>query len=398
MRVLVTDSDTRPALAAVRALGHRGYEVFSAGARHPSLASVSRFSAAFDRYPNPLEDSQSFVEAIVEIARRRRIDVLLPITEVTTLLAAEHRARLPATTKLALAEHDAIAKASDKAHVIDLARELGVPVPSTVVVDHAADAAAKTAGLPYPVVVKPARSRVRLGNGWVSTGVSYANDANELAKTLDALRPELFPVLLQERIHGPGVGVFACFDRDRYVGLFSHQRLREKPPSGGVSVLCQSAPLDASGVEYAARLLARLNWRGVAMVEFKRDLRDGSLRLMEINGRFWGSLQLAIDAGVDFPSLAVDLALGKELPPPSAYTIGLKSRWLAGDSDALFMRLFRSRGRLSLPADYPSRWRYLREYLDFSASDVRLEIERRDDPAPARLEWRRWLSSLAQRS
>lgn len=393
MRVLVTDSDTRPALAAVRSLGRRGYEVITAGVRHPSLASVSRFSAFFDRYPDPAEDTPGFVATIVEIARRRQVDVVLPITEISTLLLAAHRSEFPEAIRLALGDYDAIAKASDKAYVVTTALELGVPIPKTAIIDNKTDVP-NFDDMTYPVVVKPARSRVRVGAGWQSTGVKYARDRAELATLLEDTAAELYPLLLQERIQGPGVGIFACFDGDQPLAWFTHERVREKPPSGGVSVLCRSTPLDSRGIDYASRLLTRLNWHGVAMVEFKRDDRDGSLRLMEINGRFWGSLQLAIDAGVDFPSLAIDLALGNAVPAPTSYTIGIKSRWLNGDTDATLMSLFRSRERLHLPPEYPGRWQLLRSYLNFFASDTRLEVERRDDLAPARLEWRRWLPWL----
>ena len=128
-------------------------------------------------------------------------------------------------------------------------------------------------------------------------------------------------MLLQERIEGPGVGVFVCCDRGEPVALFAHRRLREKPPSGGVSVLCESAAARSDRrATSATRLLQALDWRGVAMVEFKRDLRDGSLRLMEINGRFWGSLQLAIDAGVEFPGRRWSIA--KDEPRPHSSPTG----------------------------------------------------------------------------
>ena len=151
------------------------------------------------------------------------------------------------------------------------------------------------------------------------------------ARILTGLPPAAYPVLLQERIEGPGRGLFACFDRGQPVAFFAHRRLREKPPSGGVSVLCESTTLDPIAVDYGTRLLSRLGWHGVAMVEFKQDNRDGSLRLMEINARFWGSLQLAIDAGVNFPCILADIAAGKPPTGPMQYRVGVRTRWLAGD-------------------------------------------------------------------
>jgi predicted ATP-grasp superfamily ATP-dependent carboligase len=389
MRILVTDSDTRAALAAVRALGARGHEVVTAGISAASLAAVSRHSSAFESYPDPASDSDGFVKALAGITRRRKIDVVLPMTEVTTLLVTANQGELAG--RIPFPDTTTVANASDKAFVIGLARELGIPVPRTIVATSAADGMARAAELGFPVVMKPSRSRVRTQDGWVSTGVAYATDAAALRDALERLPAAVYPVLLQERIQGPGVGVFAAVDRGKTVALFAHRRLREKPPSGGVSVLCESAAVDPVAAEHATRLLNHIGWRGVAMVEFKQDTRDGSLRLMEINGRFWGSLELAVLSGVDFPNIAAAIASGQDLPAPPPYRVGVRSRWLAGDLDAMLLQLFRSRKRLNLPPSHPGRWRALASFLNPFGPASRWELERSDDFKPARLEWARRL-------
>jgi hypothetical protein len=127
------------------------------------------------------------------------------------------------------------------------------------------------------------------------------------------------------------------------------------------------------------------------MVEFKVDMRDGVPRLMEINGRFWGSLQLAIDAGVDFPALLLDVAKGTAPAHPPSYQTGVRSRWLAGDFDALLMTMLKSRDELKVPAGHPGRLLSLWNFLHLWVKGTRYEIERRDDWRPAALEWRRRL-------
>jgi predicted ATP-grasp superfamily ATP-dependent carboligase len=387
MRILVTDSDTRSALAAVRALGASGHEVVTAGIAHPSLASVSKHSSAFERYPDPAADSEGFVRALAEITRRRNIDVVLPMTEVSTLLVTANQHELAG--RIPFPDSATVANAADKAFVIGLASEIGIPVPRTIVATSAADGIERGPDLGFPIVLKPSRSRVRTSAGWVSTGVAYATDPASLRAALERLPQELFPVLLQERIDGPGVGVFAAVDRGNTVALFAHRRLREKPPSGGVSVLCESAAVDPVAAGHASKLLNRIGWRGVAMVEFKQDNRDGSLRLMEINGRFWGSLQLAVLAGVDFPSIAAAIAMERSPAAPPEYRVGVRSRWLAGDLDAMLLQLFRSRARLNLPPSHPGRWSALASFLNPFGPGSRCELERLDDLAPARLEWSR---------
>jgi hypothetical protein len=199
----------------------------------------------------------------------------------------------------------------------------------------------------------------------VSGRVHYAGSPREL-RTLyrDHEYLAAHPSLIQQRITGAGIGVFVLFDRGQLVADFAHRRLREKPPSGGVSVLCESEPVADSLRDHAIRMLGPLRWHGVAMLEYKQDLRTGECFLIEVNGRFWGSLQLAVDAGMDFPALSCELALGHRPQVPQPYKLGVRSRWLLGDLDHLLLRLF-STDR-SLPASVPSKLRTLLDFITYT--------------------------------
>jgi len=212
------------------------------------------------------------------------------------------------------------------------------------------------------------------------------SDVLRLYDTVDYLAST--PSMIQERIVGPGTGVFLLCDHGRLLTAFAHRRLREKPPSGGVSVLCESIPVDRHLLEDAMNLLGPLGWHGVAMVEYKQDHRTGRHMLMEVNGRFWGSLQLAVDAGVDFPYLCYRLATGESVDVPSAYAVGVKSRWLLGDLDHLLIRL-RGRRRESFPPE-PSRLRAVIEFLRRPKRGSQ-DVFRRDDPRPMFHELRQYL-------
>ena len=245
--------------------------------------------------------------------------------------------------------------------------------------------------------MKPVRSRIPTDRGWLSAGVQYAESETELGRLYEETEHlASYPSLLQERIVGPGIGIFVLFDRGQLVADFAHRRLREKPPAGGVSVLRESIPVDPSLREHAVRLLGPIGWHGVAMMEFKQDQRTGNVFLMEVNGRFWGSLQLAIDAGVDFPYLLCRVALG--LPPqvPGSYEVGVRNRWLLGDLDHALARLFKKERQLNLPEFAPSRLRTLIDFLKFVQPDVRYEVVNRDDPRPFVYELRQSATALLE--
>jgi hypothetical protein len=138
-------------------------------------------------------------------------------------------------------------------------------------------------------------------------------------------------------------------------------------------------------------LLDQLGWNGVAMVEYKRDIATGTPYLMEINGRFWGSLQLAIDAGVDFPNLLLAAELGQPVEPVVDYQIGVRWRWWWGSVDHLLARLRRSDAALALPPGELPRWRAVAALLPPWREGDRCETFRRDDPRPFLRETLDWI-------
>lgn len=179
---------------------------------------------------------------------------------------------------------------------------------------------------------------------------------------LSAIR-RVLPVLLQQRIEGPGTGIFVLLAGGDVLAQFAHRRLREKPPSGGVSVSRESIVADQALVDRSVALLRSLEFNGVAMVEYKSDVRTGQAYLMEVNGRFWGSLRLAVDAGVNFPVLLVAWALRNPMIPVTIYRARVRSRWWWWDVDQLLIRLRRSDDANDLPPGAPTRWQTLGQFL-----------------------------------
>jgi len=279
--------------------------------------------------------------------------------------------------------------------LIRIAQSIGVPVPRTELITDKQQLGELAAKLEYPVVIKPRCSWWRTSDGWFFGGVEYACSAEELCEKYHRINSKIPQPLIQERIVGPGSGLFALFADGEAKALFAHRRIREKPPSGGVSVLRESIPLDERISRYSRRLLEAFDWHGVAMVEFKMDLRDNTPKLMELNGRFWGSLQLAIDAGVDFPDLLYRAVLGENLPPPAAYQVGIKTRWFLGDLDHL--QIIWRRRDLALPAEYPWRMVTLWRFLKACSRGNRLEVWNKNDLRPAFKELRDYIAAYWRR-
>lgn len=327
--VLVTDAARGSAVAFIRSLDRAGHVVIAGDVSRVSAGGWSRSSTASFRYPNPYDDPAGASDAILAQVVERGVDVVLPITDVTTRVVESLRDRLPPRCRIGVPPAGASAVAADKNRTIELAAELGVPVPTTVMVDSPAEARAAVASLGWPVVVKPVTSLGRDVDGAMRKfEVGYGFDPDDLERKVRSLGHGA-PVLLQECCTGEGVGIELLVDRGRVLRAFSHRRLHEVPVTGGASALRESIAVDPDLLDYSTRLMRELEWTGLAMVEFKAG-RSGH-RLMEINGRPWGSLPLAVRAGVDFPADYVRLLTGEsghesEDISPEDYSIGTVAR------------------------------------------------------------------------
>lgn len=379
----VTDGDQRPALAITRSLGRRGVAVMVGAEQSASLASASKYCVRHVTYPSPNQHPEAFERFLIDFVQREPVDVVLPVTDVTTHLVARNWPALGRHTAAPAPPFDAFDFVADKWRLLQRASECGIPIPRTHFVDGRAGLQPLISQVEYPAVVKPVRSRIRTDAGWLPATVKYAHTESDLLRLYhDTEYLAGHPSLIQERIVGPGIGVFVLCDRGQLRAAFAHRRIREKPPSGGASVLCESIALDPDLLDKAMRLLGPLGWHGVAMMEFKQDRRSGRSFLMEVNGRFWGSLDLAVQAGVDFPYLSYQLAAGQPVETPQTYKVGVRSRWLLGDLDHLLLRLFHSNDDQHLPEGIPSRARTLLEFMQLAGAGLRYDVISRDDPRP----------------
>jgi predicted ATP-grasp superfamily ATP-dependent carboligase len=382
--ILITDGEQRSALAIVRSLGRAGHRCLVGSGTGRSLAGRSRQARLELQLPDPAASPAEFGAAVRSTVERQNVDVIIPVSEPALLAVLAIRRTIPAAVPFP--DIETFQAICDKKRVLATARELGIRVPRQQVIDAPSHASAINA--PGPLVLKPARSVYTAPDGTrQKVGVRWAKATADLDTSLRLYPPAAFPILVQERIVGPGIGVFVLLHAGECLARFSHLRIREKPPAGGVSVLCQSEPMDEDLLEHTLALLHRFGWSGVAMVEYKRDVSTGEAVLMEINGRFWGSLQLSIEAGVDFPRLLVDTALGKRITPVHTYGFA-RTRWFWGDVDNLIARWREPE------ATWRGRARALGGWLRAFGPGGGGEVFRWGDPLPFLYETRLWLRDV----
>ena len=387
--VLILDANMRSALAVTRSLGKHGIRVFTADESVSSLSGSSRYSHLYFQYPSARNEMENFISAINKICLKHQIDVLMPVTELTSGLLLKHR-KLFEKTILPFADFETVNTLANKCKLISLAKTLDIPIPLSLEIKAGIIPKKELSNCKFPQVLKPGLSWLKTDSGWIHTSVCVASNKDAAIQLIEegpAFQNHNY--LLQEYVVGHGEGIFAIYNHGEPVAFFAHKRLREKPPDGGVSVLSESADINPTLLKYAKKILDQVSWHGIAMVEFRVD--DGNIYLMEVNTRFWGSLQLAIDSGVDFPWLLYQIACGEKIEKINEYKKGKRLRWLMGDIKRLALML------------KDKKWSFVQKIIAvisfFSPHPfiTRFEINRLSDLNPFFWEIRRNISKIINR-
>lgn len=384
-KVFVTDGQWRKTLAVVRSLGKKGIKVTVGENIRLATSLFSKYATKRVVYPSPRTRPKVFIEYLIKELKEDSYDVLFPMEEETLLLVAQNKEKFSKLTYLLIPDCEKIEFARNKKNIIQKAQELDIPCPKTWFIGDIGEVERIAKEIQYPAVIKP---QVSFG----SYGIKRVRNEKELVLKYKEVH-RIYPrPLIQESIpqEGEAFGVSALFNKDSELrAVFVHKRLREYPVTGGPSTLRESVK-NPKVQEMGLRLLKALNWVGVAMVEFKVDPRDGEPKLMEVNPRFWGSLQLAILSGVDFPYLIYRMAKEGDIKPVLDYKIGVRCRWMfPGDFLHFFSNLRRFRwtpGFFNLRTNYdilslrdpgPTLGRILSGYSLLSQKEMRRLLFRR---------------------
>lgn len=321
-RVLLLDGMWNKTLAVVRSLGKKGFYVAVGERTIFATALFSRYCNRRVIYPSPVSSPEGFIRWLIKEVKINRYDIVLPTELETQLLILKNREEIERYTRIPFAGYELISNVQDKAWLMMYALSRGYPCPRTFFFDNPNMVRAVKDRIEYPIVIKP-----RISSG--SRGIIYVNDPSKLVDFYMKVHKRYPYPLIQEFIpNGGAYGVGALFNYNSEPrASFVYRRLREYPVTGGPSTLRESVENEEIK-EIALSILKSLGWVGVAMVEFRVDSRDGRPKLMEINPRFWGSLQLAILAGIDFPYLLYKLAVDGDVEPVNDYKIGVRCRWL----------------------------------------------------------------------
>jgi len=328
------------AVSAARSLARSGVQVHALG--HPTdpvrhsracreFAVVGAKTGVLERYLAWLEQGPG--EGVV-----------LPCDDEGVELVARHRAQLERWGYRPIHANDEVALAMlDKERTHALARDAEVPTPHTRRVRTLDDAGEAAASLDFPCALKPLQSHVFARHFGITRKLIVAATERELETAFEEMLGLGIDMLATEIVPGRDdqfASYYTYMDRDgEPLFHFTKRKLRQFPPHFGLGSYHETT-WDPEVAELGLRFFRSIGLRGVGNVEFKRDARDGRLKLIECNHRFTAATDQVRHAGIDIPLLAYNRVVGRPDPPVDRYRTG-ERLWLPAADLRAFLALRR---------------------------------------------------------
>lgn len=370
MSVIVTNANSSKALTVTRSLGKKGIDVITTDSKRFSPSFFSKYSTNHFTSSSPKIKPDEYINQLLNYVKKNNVDVLMPVKSTDTLLISKYKHKFTPYTKVPFQDYSKMIQLNDKKKLVEIASEIDIPIPKTYNIINSNDISNVAKDISYPAVIK-------LKNATSSIGISYAQSENELILKYNQtilkynLTKNDYP-LIQEYIPGDGYGVSALFNQGDLRAIFTHKRLREYPITGGPSTMRISVQ-HPEMEKIAVNLLKHVGWHGLAMVEFKLDRRTNKPYLLEVNPRFWGSINQAVSSGVDFPYLLYQMAMDGDVKPVLNYKIGVKTRSLFNDFRSLISHLKNSNNHFQM----------IKEFVNFRDDNMYYDELSKDDILPA---------------
>ena len=327
---LVLGSDTRSFLSVVRSLGRYGVEVHAAWTSPGAIALRSRYLEHIHSLPTPWESPEGWLESFNELLDSKSFDLVVPCNDSALIPLQERRRQINAAGSIYLLEDEAFAVTQSKILSTQLAESLGICVPEHATLQTLEQGIEFANEAGYPVVLKPTTS-FQSGNLRRKRNVVTVRNDKQLSLELKRLLQD-GQVQVQKSFEGVGTGVEFIAKEGKILFSFQHLRLHE-PLKGGGSSYRKSIPLHPGMLKATKKLVGALHYSGVGMVEFRWNQQTDDWIFVEINGRFWGSLPLALASCADFPKLLYQNWVEQVEDFPQQYRAGVCCRNLERDKN-----------------------------------------------------------------
>lgn len=371
--VLLTNGWDRIAYNILRGLRKEGLNIAFGTDKYLGMGYYSKYSSARFIHHNYKKSEELFIEDVISAISKYNPTVYIPTGEEIFAVSRNLKKIEITGVKLLVSDINTLESLNNKVSSFKIVNRAGVPTPETIVPQNSNDIYSFIQSVKLPVIIKKGWSRS-------SEAVAKLDETNidEFEKILLKLNLNYGEFIVQKFVEGNTYGVSLLMNRGKTKAIFTHKRLREKIISGGPSTL-RISTRNLLLEDYAVKILESVKYHGVAMVEFKLNEQTGEAWFIEVNPRFWGSVGLAINSGVNFPYLLYKMALEGDVQPKDNYKEGVVVEWWLGDKIAFLNNLLKGKIKIN---SFSSN-KHVDYYDDFY----------KDDPLP----FFAWIYLLARR-
>ena len=358
------------ALGIIRSLGRRGIPVYLLHDKHLCISRFSRYTKQFIKTPKPSDESK-FINFMIELAKKRGVEgwILMPTNDAAVYTLSRHKEILEGYYRVSTPCWDVVKYAYNKKLTYQMAEKISIPIPETFYPENIEELHEILSDICFPVIIKPAI--VDRFYKKTKKKVFKANTKEELVQAyIKASRIiDSSEIIVQEVIPGSPDNLYSfCsfFKNGEVMGMCIGRRRRQRPMDfGNASTFVESVYVPEL-VDLGKRLLRAIGYYGLSEIEFKKDVRDGEFKLLEINARTWLWHSLAIRCGVDFPHMLYKDMTGDEIMSVLGFKENIKFVHIYTDFRVVIGEVLSGRMRFK---DYINSLKGEKEFAVFSLND-----------------------------
>lgn len=294
--------------------------------------------------PHPIYEAEKLLQFLLTEGKRLQTrKVIFPASDVFVLFISRFRKELKPYFYFIMPSDEIVESIVNKRKQYELAEKAGIPYPQTFYPQTIDNLKKIKKNLKFPCFIKPVYS-YKWQERFKGVKGFKVNNFEELESRFKQIHSTGIEIMIQEIIPGPNTNHYKVNvyinKNNQILALFTLRKIRQYPTEFGVGS-CVESIYDKELAELGLKFFKAISYQGVGSVEFKKDERDGKLKLIELNPRYWQQNFLATVCGVNFPLIQYLDLTGQNPDPQTNFKIGIK--WL------------------DLIADFQAFWDYYKE-------------------------------------